>query len=311
MDASFGKVAAQQALRANPSYAAGRGAVTPLDFKSRNRYNIFSKESLHPVCIWDKPQGISCMGVLSVILVIRKRMIAGFALFCCFLAGFSALLWAGLSPEQAVFAPQTDGVPVTFVVDAGHGGEDGGAVSAEGVMESQVNLEVALRLNDLLRFTGQKTAMIRRSDTAICDAGLDTIRARKASDIRNRVALVNNSENAVLLSIHQNSLPSSPETHGAQVFWNRAEGAETLARVVQDALNGAINTERAKQPKRIPDTIYLMKHVEAPAVLVECGFLSNAAETAWLQEPSHQRKLAAAITAGCLRCLAGEVIAAE
>ena len=72
MDASFGKVAAQQALRANPSYAAGRGAVTPLDFTPQNRYNMFSKESLQPVCIWDKPQGISCMGVLSVIEITSR-----------------------------------------------------------------------------------------------------------------------------------------------------------------------------------------------------------------------------------------------
>lgn len=197
---------------------------------------------------------------------------------------------------------------MTVIIDAGHGGEDGGAVSADGaVSESHLNLSVALRVNDLLRFSGQHTVMVRTEDVSIHTGG-DTIRARKASDIRNRVALVNETANAVLLSIHQNSLPSSPITHGAQVFWNQQDGAESLANVVQDSLNTVINPENPKQPRRIPDTIYLMKHAAAPAILVECGFLSNKEDTERLQDPAHQIKLAAAITTGCLRCLAGEEV---
>ena len=82
-----------------------------------------------------------------------------------------------------------------------------------------------------------------------------------------------------------------------------------LARVVQDSLNGAINAGNEKHPKQIPGTIYLMKHVTAPAILVECGFLSNTEETVKLQDPSYQMKLATAITTGYLRCLAGEEVA--
>ena len=96
-----------------------------------------------------------------------------------------------------------------MVIDPGHGGEDGGAVSPGGVQESHINLAVSKQLRDLLRFAGVPTAMTREEDVTICDEGLGTIRARKASDIRNRVAIVNGTENAVLLSIHQNSLPSS------------------------------------------------------------------------------------------------------
>ena len=208
--------------------------------------------------------------------------------------------------EVPVFVVNND-VPVTVVVAPGHGGEDGGAVSAGGVLESHINLAVAARVNDLLRFSGQRTVMTRTEDVSIHTKG-DTIRARKASDIRNRVALVNNMESAVLLSIHQNSLPTSPVTHGAQVFWNQQEGGEELARVVQDSLNIAINPGNEKHPKQIPGTIYLMKHVTAPAILVECGFLSNTEETSMLQNASYQMKLAAAITTGYLRCLAGEEI---
>ena len=110
----------------------------------------------------------------------------------------------------------------------------------------------------------------------------------------------------MLLSIHQNSLPSSPVTHGAQTFWNRQEGAEALARTLQAGLNPVVNTHRAKEPKPIPDSIYLMNHVDAPAVLVECGFLSNREEAARLQQEDYQKTLAAVIAAGYLRWMAGE-----
>lgn len=240
-----------------------------------------------------------------MILILRKRLLCGAGLLCCFLAVFAAVLWAGRGPGILAFAALDEAPPVTVVLDPGHGGEDGGAVSPGGVAESQINLAVSLRVNDLLRFAGQRTSMTRTEDVSIYTEG-NTIRERKASDIRSRVNLVNETEHAVLLSIHQNSLPSSVVTHGAQVFWNTEEGAEALARVVQDSLNECVNVGNEKHPKPIPATIYLMKHVTAPAILVECGFLSNAEETAQLQEPSYQTKLAAAITAGYLRRLAGE-----
>lgn len=186
------------------------------------------------------------------------------------------------------------------MIDPGHGGEDGGAVSPSGVAEGQINLAVALRVDDLLRFAGQRTRLTRSEDVTICDQGLDTMRQRKVSDLKNRVKAVEKTENAVLLSIHQNSLPSSPVTHGAQVFWNRREGAEKLAASIQDALNAAVNAGNEKHPRQIPDSIYLMKNISVPGVLVECGFLSNGPETERLQDPAYQLRLAAAITAGYL-----------
>lgn len=240
-----------------------------------------------------------------MIILIRKRIILLSALFCCFLVGLAAIFWYGHTPVSPVFAPQ-DGVPVTVVVDAGHGGEDGGATSPNGVEESRLNLEIALRVNDLLRFAGQRTLLTRSEDITISDPDLATVRQRKVSDLKNRVALVNGTENAILLSIHQNSLPSSTVTHGAQVFWNRQEGAEVLAEMIQDSLNTCINLGNEKHPKPIPVTIYLMKNISAPGIIVECGFLSNADETIRLQEPAYQLKLAAAVVGGYLRCAAGE-----
>nr|WP_325182485.1 N-acetylmuramoyl-L-alanine amidase [uncultured Oscillibacter sp.] len=232
-----------------------------------------------------------------MVILLRKRDLLFSCLFCCFFLGMAAVLWRG----NAIPAFNVrDDSPVTVVIDPGHGGEDGGAVSPGGVAEGQINLAVSLRVSDLLRFMGQRTRLTRTEDVTICDEGLDTMRQRKISDLKNRVKVVEETENAVLLSIHQNSLPSSPVTHGAQVFWNRREGAEALAESVQAALNAAVNAGNDKLPRQIPDTIYLMKNITAPGVLVECGFLSNVPETERLQDPAYQLRLAAAITAGCL-----------
>ena len=241
-----------------------------------------------------------------MIILIRKRHVAYVVLLCCFVAGLSAVLWHGNAAFTAAFAPGEESASPVVVVDAGHGGEDGGAVAADGTVESGLNLAIARRVRDLLTFAGVPTTVTREGDAAIYDPGSATLREKKVSDLHNRVALVNELPGAVLLSIHQNSLPSSPVTHGAQTFWNRQEGAEALARTLQAGLNPAVNTHRAKEPKQIPDSIYLMNHVDAPAVLVECGFLSNREEAARLQQEDYHKTLATVIAAGYLRWMAGE-----
>ncbi len=236
-----------------------------------------------------------------MVILLRKRDLVLSGLLFCFVLSFAAVLWKGSAlPAFSV----SGGVPVTVVIDPGHGGEDGGATSPGGVAESQINLAVSLRVQELLRFAGRPTRMTRSEDVTICAPGLDTLRQRKSSDLKNRVRAVEETEHAVLLSIHQNSLPSSPVTHGAQVFWNRQEGAEALADQIQAALNAGINAGNEKHSRQIPDSIYLMKHITAPGVLVECGFLSNGPETERLQDPSYQLRLAFAIAAGYLN--AGE-----
>ena len=163
-----------------------------------------------------------------MIILIRKRHVAYVVLLCCFVAGLSAVLWHGNAAFTAAFAPGEEGASPVVVVDAGHGGEDGGAVAADGTVESGLNLAIARRVRDLLTFAGVPTTVTREGDAAIYDPGSATLREKKVSDLHNRVALVNELPGAVLLSIHQNSLPSSPSTRGAQVFWNRQEGAEPI-----------------------------------------------------------------------------------
>lgn len=237
-------------------------------------------------------------------ILIRKRDLFKGTILGLF-SGIFIFLLQGNIPDIPVFSSENDMI-FTVVVDAGHGGEDGGAVSASGVVESNLNLAVALRLDALLRFTGIKTVMTRTEDVSIGDSSLTTIRKRKASDLEKRVDLVNTTPNAVLISIHQNSFPTSPVTHGAQVFWNTVPGAEDLAASIQNTLNLSVNPENKKKPKPIPASIYLTKHAQVPSVVVECGFLSNTDETARLQQPTYQLKLAAAVASGYLRCLKGE-----
>lgn len=235
-----------------------------------------------------------------MILIIRKRRLT-VGLLSTLFPLFAAIFCLGLPRAAAPVFHQAGATSPTVIIDPGHGGQDGGAVSPSGVEESAINLAVSLRLEGLFRFMGVPTEMTRRTDKMVCDEGLATMRQRKVSDIHNRADMVNKIPGAVLLSIHQNSLPSSPVTHGAQVFWNREEGAQALADTLQEDLNMVVNTHRTKESKPIAENIYLLNHVTAPAVLVECGFLSNEGETALLQTPAHQTTLAAVIAAGYLR----------
>ena len=229
------------------------------------------------------------------IAVKRKELLGAAAIFIFFL---SALLCIAYPAVMPAFFAEGGRERIVYVVDAGHGGEDGGALSREGVQESGINLAIAKRTELLMRFLGAETVMTRTEDVSIHSKGANTLRQKKASDLRNRVALVNATPGAVLVSIHQNSLPSVPSVHGAQTFYGAAASSDTLALSVQGALNQSVNIGNEKQEKKIDSSIYLMKNVTCPAILVECGFLSNAAETRLLQEPEHQKLIAAAIVAG-------------
>ena len=233
-------------------------------------------------------------------IVLVRRSHIGFSLLLLLTAACMSLILRQGSGRSAasLAAAQFQPAGRIVVVDAGHGGEDGGAVAGDGTVESGLNLEIAARLNALLRLMGQNTVMTRTEDVSIYSDGAQTLHQKKVSDLENRAALVNGLADAVLISIHQNSLPSSPKTRGAQVFYNGVGYAPELAAAAQERLNQAVNGEKEKTAKRISDSIYLTRHAQAPAVIVECGFLSNDGDTARLKEPEYQLHLAAAIAAG-------------
>ena len=220
----------------------------------------------------------------------------------CVFAGLLAASVLCLSHPPAawpVFRPAAEEGPV-LVLDAGHGGEDGGAVSLTGAAESGINLAITLRVDQLLGFCGAPPVVLREEDVSLHDQGADTLREKKASDLRNRVQAVEQVGDAVLLSVHQNTF-TDKKYHGAQVFYAPTEGSQALAEAMQEALRTALDPENSRQAKPIPDSVYLLHHVTCPAVLVECGFLSNPEEEVLLRSDSYQTKVAAVLAGAWLR----------
>lgn len=187
-------------------------------------------------------------------------------------------------------------IPVTrqhcIVIDAGHGGIDGGATSCTGILESQLNLEISLRLNDLMHFLGYETVMIRTTDTSVYTKG-ETIAAQKVSDLKERVRIVNETDGAILVSIHQNTFSDS-RYDGAQVFYGIDDKSHTLAQKLQTAFINSVNPE-SKRKCKTSKGIYLMEHIQKTGVLIECGFLSNPAEEAKLRNANYQQKICCVI----------------
>ena len=229
---------------------------------------------------------------------IRMSTLRRAAIGVCCVVLAAVFAWRSVPADTTVFAPQ-DAAPVTVVVDPGHGGEDGGAVSVTGVPESQINLAIAKRLDALLGFYGENSYLMREEDISLHDSEAKTLREKKVSDLHNRAQLVGELEGAVLVSIHQNTFPQS-KYHGTQVFFAPTQGSQALAETCQQAIHTSLQPDNSRQAKPIGDNVYLMNHVDCPAVLVECGFLSNPEEEAMLRQDGYQTKLAAVLAQVCL-----------
>lgn len=183
----------------------------------------------------------------------------------------------------------------TVIVDPGHGGEDGGAVSPNGVLESSLNLEISLRLRDLLSFLGIPVQMTRETDCSIYSQEAQTVSEKKVSDLKNRVRLVNEVPNALLISIHQNMFPES-KYYGTQVFYARTAGSQELAESMQARFSTALDPTNHRMAA-LAQNVYLMNQIRCPGILIECGFLSNPREEQLLQKETYQKKIAAVIAA--------------
>lgn len=207
------------------------------------------------------------------------------------IAGYMIGKYATAFSESAPLENRT-----CFIIDAGHGGIDGGAVGCTGVLESKINLEIAARLNDLMHLLGYETVMIRTADVSIHTQG-ETIAAQKASDLKERVRIVNQTENGILLSIHQNYFSDNTQ-YGAQMFYSKNPESEKLAKKLQSEFQNHLNTPDNRKAKPAPE-IYLMKNIQRPGVLIECGFLSNYAENEKLQNEEYQKNLCAVIAVTC------------
>lgn len=202
-------------------------------------------------------------------------------------------------PEVSSVLVSTRFAGETVVIDAGHGGEDGGAVSVSGAVESHINLAIALRLDALLGLYGVNTVLLRSSDISLHDSDASTLREKKVSDLHNRVAAIQALDNPTVISIHQNTYPSE-RYHGAQVFYANGELSLPLAQLTQTTLRETLDPENGRKPTAVADNVYLMNHISCRAILVECGFLSNPQEDLLLQSSAYQTKLAAALAGAYL-----------
>ena len=177
-----------------------------------------------------------------------------------------------------------------LIIDPGHGGEDGGAVAADGTLEAEMNLAIAQKLQGLASFCGMHTVMTRTGDHINYPADAETIAARKTADQKQRVSLINSISNGFLISVHQNWYPTS-EPHGAQVLYARNYESEAFGTLMHARLIEALDPENRRVAATISEDIYLMRNAQCPAVLVECGFLSNPDELMRLKNTDYQVKL--------------------
>lgn len=225
-------------------------------------------------------------------IYLKKR----FAAFSCMV--LAACLLAVHSVRSIMASVETMALPggmPAIVIDAGHGGFDGGAIGVDGIVEKDVNLAIAQKVRLLFAVNGFETVMTREDDRSLEDEGLDTVRKRKNSDIHNRKALADSYENCVLLSIHQNKFPQS-KYFGAQVFYGpQNPESKIMGELLQKRMVELLQPENTRLAKPCGDSVYLIYHAEMPALLVECGFLSNPDDAAKLTDPAYQEQVAFAI----------------
>lgn len=230
-------------------------------------------------------KSFAARAILALLLI---SMAAGFGLRRAYLS----------APRAAVRQVTAGRNRRTLILDPGHGGADGGAVSVTGTYESKLNLEIALRCRALAGLFGVTAELTRESEQLDYPKDANTIRAKKVWDTKARTERINALDNAVLISIHQNKY-TTPSPHGSQVLYAPTDGSRELAEDLQALLTQATG-ESKRTAAKIGESIYIMNHVSCPAVLVECGFVSNAVEAKKLEEPAYQLKLAALIVGGYL-----------
>ena len=229
---------------------------------------------------------------------LRRKMLVliAFLLLVC-----AAAVYAILRLSPRILSASVPAAAPTLVIDAGHGGIDGGAISQDGTRESELNLSIALRLESIVRFCGQKTMMTRWDE----GEKTDILSYSEREDLKTRAELVNSLPNAVLISIHQNDFPTA-QPKGAQVLYSAYGDSEKLALLMQGSLVSRLDPENRRLAAPAPRELYLTSHTRCPAVLVECGFMSNNFEVEKLKDTAYQNALALVIAASYLEYISGE-----
>ncbi len=203
-----------------------------------------------------------------------------FAIFCQF----------ALKSSVEIFSSNS----VDVIIDAGHGDPDGGAVALDGTHESDINLQIALKIYNELKNKNINCILTRTDCNGIYTQG-NSIHAKKVSDIRNRVEIANKNKDALFVSIHMNTFPSS-DVCGAQVFYKpSSEISKDIANELQNVINLKFQTDNQKKLKTIPSNVYLFNHIENDCVLIECGFLTNQSDLDKLKNEDFQNNISKSI----------------
>lgn len=198
-----------------------------------------------------------------------------------------------LSSKKESTAADADGIVV--IIDAGHGGEDCGAIGIDGTLEKHINLNIAIKLSELLQSAGIPTRLTRTEDTMLYDKNADYKGHKKALDFARRLEIAQGYEDAIFVSIHLNSFPQAKYS-GLQVYYSdNSPDSQKLAQKIQDMTRELLLPNNHRKIKSAGDDIYLLHKIEYPAVLVECGFLSNSEECKRLSEKEYQSQLAFAL----------------
>lgn len=211
-----------------------------------------------------------------------------------------------LLPEYPAAETNEDALTVfaenerVLIIDAGHGGADGGAVAADGTVESGINLAIAKRLEALAGLFGVETVMTRESEDIDYPETADTVAKMKSADQNARIKLINSVPDGVLISIHQNFYPDSRPS-GSQVLYAATDGSRELGELTHAAIVEALCPDNRRVAAQIDSDIYIMRSVHCPAILVECGFISNPGELSRLLSDTYQTKLAAVLLTSYLQ----------
>ncbi len=232
--------------------------------------------------------------VLCILLFALAVLLVGRA------AGITPPFWGASSAgAPASQAGSSAGSPASRVViiDAGHGGEDGGASGASGVLEKDLNLDIALIISDMLKANGLEVILTRESDILLYDRNIDYRGRKKMLDLKARLKIADDNPGALFVSIHMNSFPQK-QYSGLQVYYSKnAPASEELADMIQETVRGALQPGNTRRPKSAGSNIYILHKAQNTAVMVECGFLSNTAECELLSDPQYRQRLSLTIFA--------------
>lgn len=232
---------------------------------------------------------------MKIFLLNIKQVIALLLLTFIVLLGIIVFINRPEKTSDAFFAVTP--TPIV-IIDAGHGGHDGGAVSRSGFAEAPINLEISIKLRDVLGFLGVSAIMTRENAESLGYIEGETLRKNKTADLNARLEIADNNPSCDFLSIHLNKYEQE-KYYGAQVFYSpNNDNSSILANALQEKMRMTLDEANTRRAKLSPSSVYLMDKIKNPAVTIECGFLSNAREAELLGTNTYQTKVSIAICAG-------------